>query len=146
MTWPVAPYGVSYEYRSRMSINGWPLVHLCGGVDPETGQLRVAKGIIAIGNVAVGVLAIGGVALGLVTVGGLSIGLAAAVGGAALGCGLSVGGLAVGSIAIGGAAIGFVYAVGGAAFAPAAIGAKRCDQSALDFARQWMPQLPPRCR
>ena len=41
-----------------------------------------------------------------------------AIGGAALGFGVSVGGFAVGSIAIGGAAIGVSYAVGGVALAP----------------------------
>ena len=48
-----------------------------------------------------------------------------AVGGAAMGLGLSIGGFAVGSIAIGGAAIGFVYAIGGVAIAPAAFDAAR---------------------
>ena len=91
-------------------------IHICVGIDPVTMRPRVAKGIVAIGNLAVGVVAIAGLACGLVTVGGLSAGLLVALGGAAVGLGLSVGGLAVGSIAIGGAAIGFVYAVGGAAY------------------------------
>ena len=58
---------------------------------------RVARGIIAIGNIAVGVVAIAGLSCGLVTLGGASIGLLFAVGGAAFGFGISVGGLAVGS-------------------------------------------------
>ena len=111
-------YRVGYEYKSSATIGGWPLIHVAAGVDPVTLRPRIAKGIVAIGDVAVGVLAIGGLACGLFTVGGASIGLMVAVGGAALGLGVSVGGFAVGSIAIGGAAVGFLHAVGGAAFGP----------------------------
>lgn len=139
---------LGFEYRSGASLGSWPLIHICVGVDPVTMRPRVAKGIVAIGNLAVGVVAIAGLACGLVSVGGLSAGLLFALGGAAVGLGLSVGGLAVGSIAIGGAAIGFVYAIGGAAFAPAIIDGRRCDQVVLDFVRQWGGSgvLPPYCR
>jgi len=136
------------EYRSRTSLGGWPLIHICVGVDPATMRPRVAKGIVAIGNVAVGGVAIAGLACGLVTVGGASFGLLFALGGAAVGLGMSVGGLAVGSIALGGAAIGFVYAIGGAAFGPAIIDGRRCDPAVADFVRQWLGSrlLPPNCR
>lgn len=139
-------YGYGYEYKSSTTIGGWPLVHVCAGVDPVTMRLRVAKGVVAIGNIAVGGLAIGGVACGLLTVGGASIGLMMAIGGAALGLGVSVGGFAVGSIAIGGAAVGFIYAIGGGAFGPAVIDGMRCDDAARDFARRWLNLLPPSCR
>jgi hypothetical protein len=138
---------MGYEYRSAITIGGWPLVHVCAGVDPTTMRPRVAKGIIAIGNIAVGVLAIAGVACGLVTIGGLSIGLLVALGGAALGLGLSVGGLAIGSVAVGGAAIGFVHAIGGGAFGPSVIDGRRCDPATVEFVRRWLGSvtLPPRC-
>jgi hypothetical protein len=139
-------YGYGYEYKSATTIGGWPLVHVCAGIDPVTMRLRVAKGVVAIGNISVGFLAIGGLACGLVTLGGASLGLLAAVGGAALGLGVSVGGFAVGSIAIGGAAVGFVYAIGGGAFGPAVIDGMRCDDAARDFARRWFNMLPPSCR
>jgi hypothetical protein len=139
---------LGYEYRSEASIGGWPLIHICTGVDPATMRPRVAKGVIAIGNMAVGGVAIAGLACGLISIGGLSLGLLFALGGAAIGVGLSIGGLAIGSIAFGGAAIGFVYAVGGAAFAPAIIDGRRCDPAALEFVRQWLRSeyLPPSCR
>jgi hypothetical protein len=139
---------LGFEFRSRASIAGWPLIHICAGVDPATMRPKVAKGIIAIGNIAVGAVAIAGLACGLVTVGGLSLGLLFALGGAAMGLGLSVGGLAVGSIALGGVAIGFTYAIGGAAFAPAIIDGRRCDPAVLEFVRQWIGSgaLPPPCR
>ena len=139
-------YGYGYEYKSSMSIGAWPLIHVCAGVDPATLRPRVAKGVIAIGNIAVGALAIGGVACGLFTLGGASIGLLLAVGGAALGLGLSVGGFAVGSIAIGGAAVGFAYAIGGAAFGPAVIDGRHCDEAARDFFRRWLDTVPRTCR
>jgi hypothetical protein len=139
-------YGYGYEYKSSTTIAGWPLVHVCAGIDPVTMRPRVAKGVVAIGNIAIGGLAIGGLAGGLFTVGGASLGLLLAVGGGALGLGISVGGLAVGSVAIGGAAVGFIYAIGGGAFGPAVIDGLRCDEAARDFARRWISTLPPSCR
>lgn len=139
---------LGFEYRSTATFAGWPLIHICAGVDPITMRPKVAKGVIAIGNIAVGGVAIAGLACGLVSLGGLSIGLACAVGGAALGLGISAGGLAVGSVAIGGAAIGFVHAIGGGAFGPSIIDGQRCDPAAADFVRQWFGSalLPPHCR
>ena len=141
-------YGAGFDYKSSITIGGWPLVHVCAGVDPDTMRPRIAKGVIAIGNISIGLVAIGGLACGLITVGGASLGLLLAVGGAALGAGLSIGGLAVGSIAIGGAAVGFQYAVGGVAVAPAALDSMRCDGALLDAARRWIgPIRPPvNCR
>jgi hypothetical protein len=119
-------YGWSgYEYKSSTTIGGWPIVHVCAGIDPVTMRPRIAKGVVAIGNIAVGMVAVGGLACGLFAVGGASIGLLLAVGGAAVGLGVSVGGFAVGSIAIGGVAVGFVYAIGGGAFGPALAAANR---------------------
>jgi hypothetical protein len=139
---------LGYEYRSRLSVGSWPLVHVCTGVDPATMRPRVAKGVIAIGNVAVGGVAIAGFACGLVTIGGASLGLLFALGGAAMGLGLSVGGVAVGSVAVGGAAIGFLYAIGGAAFAPAIVDGRHCDPAVVDFVRRWFGTraLPPFCQ
>lgn len=137
-----------YEYRSSASVGGLPLIHICMAVDPVTMQPRVAKGVIAIGNIAIGGIAIAGLSCGLITIGGVSCGALAALGGLALGLGFSVGGLAIGSVAIGGAAIGFQYALGGSAFGNAIIDARRCDQAALEFFRQWLGpiRLPPTCR
>jgi hypothetical protein len=106
-------YGYGYDYKSRLTIAGWPLLHISGGVDPVTLRPRIARGVIAIGDVAVGVLAVGGVACGLISIGGCSLGALAAVGGVALGLGLSVGGVAIGVVAIGGVAVGVLSAVGG---------------------------------
>lgn len=139
---------LGFEYRSSVTLFGWPLVHICLGMDPSTMRPRVARGVVAVGNVAIGGVAIAGLACGVVTIGGASVGLLFALGGLAVGLGLSVGGLAIGSIAVGGAAIGFVYAIGGGAFAPAVIDGQRCDPAALEFVRRWIGSgsLPPTCR
>jgi hypothetical protein len=139
---------LGFEYRSRASIGGWPLVHVSLGVDPVTMRPRVARGVVAIGNVAIGGVAIAGVACGLITIGAASIGLLFALGGVAVGVGLSIGGLAVGSVAMGGAAIGFSYAIGGAAFGPSVIDGRRCDPTALDFLKRWLGSgvSVPSCR
>jgi hypothetical protein len=139
---------LGFEYRSEAGVGGWPLIHICMGIDPITMRPRVARGVIAIGNVAIGVIAIGGLACGLMTIGGASFGLLGAFGGAAIGLGLSIGGFAIGSVAIGGAAIGFLYAVGGGAYGPAIIDGRRCDPAAVEFVRHWVDSalIPPNCR
>jgi hypothetical protein len=139
-------YGLPFEYKSSLSIGGWPLIHIAGGVDPKTMQLRAAKGIIAIGNIAIGGLAIGGVALGLISVGGVSLGLLLAIGGVALGAGCSIGGVAVGAVAIGGFAVGYIFSMGGLAFGPAGIDAVHCAPAARDIAAQWLNGIPRICR
>jgi len=139
---------MGFDYRSSIAIGGWPLIHISAGIDPVTLRPRVAKGIIAIGNIGVGVIAIAGVAVGLFTLGGMSLGLLLAIGGMAVGAGLSLGGLAVGSIAIGGLAIGFFHAIGGAAFGPSVISGRHCDRATFEFIRQWLGSVtvPPNCR
>jgi hypothetical protein len=110
-----------YEYRSQQEVFGWPLVHIAGGVNPETGLPRVARGVIAIGNFAIGLVAIGGFAVGGLTFAGIGLGLLT-LGGIAIG-GVAAGGVALGLVfAVGGVAISAAWAVGGVALAPHAIG------------------------
>lgn len=104
-----------YEYKSKKTILGLPLVHIAQGLTPE-GRFRVAKGFIAIGNAAVGVVAVGGAALGVITFAGAGIGIVCFAG-LALGILCGIGGVAVGYIAVGGLAIG-IYSVGGLCFGP----------------------------
>lgn len=111
------------EYVSKHKLFGLPLVHIVLGpaLDPTTGKLRIAKGIIAIGGIAVGWLAIGGIAIGIISLGGIALGLLAVFGGLAGALGFAAGGLAIGTVAVGGCAIGY-YAVGGCAFGVHALG------------------------
>jgi len=129
-----------YEYRSAARIAGWPLVHIAQGLDPETGRLRVARGIIAIGNIAFGAFAVGGVAAGVISLGGISLGLFA-LGGVALG-GVAAGGLAVAIfLALGGAAISLEYAIGGLALAPHTIGPGGIDPELREMLEKWLSFL-----
>lgn len=119
-----------WEYKSKINILGLSLLHIASGIDPTTRMPRVARGIIAIGNVAIGLFALGGVALGGVTLGGLSIGTLA-IGGAAVG-GIALGGFAIGYVAVGGAAVGY-YSMGGMALGKHAFGPLKQDPEAARF-------------
>ena len=105
--------GLSFEYRSRWTLFGWPLLHIrLGG---ETCRRMPAKGWIAFGNVAYGILfAFGGVAVGAVSIGGIAAG-GVAIGGCALGL-LTCGGIAFGFFAVGAVALGYMVC-GGAGIA-----------------------------
>ena len=124
-----------YEYKSKCTLFGLPLVHIHLG----RGLYR-AKGIVAIGTIAAGLVSLGGISCGLLSLGALSLG-GIALGAAALGLTawggiaaglLAVGGIALGALAVGGVAWGLFsvggvagaakIAVGAAAFAPLAIG------------------------
>ena len=135
----------AYEYRSQTELFGLPLVHIVYGmgINPLTGRLRVAKGIIAIGNIAVGGVAIGGVSLGILSLGGMALGVAA-FGGLALGLLLALGGMAVGYVAIGGGAVGY-YALGGGAWGAHPLGGNVQDPEALEFFKRllgpWVEKL-----
>ena len=100
-----------YEYKSKMTFLGLPLVHINTG---GRYQNKIAKGVIAIGDIALGVVSIGGISAGLISMGGISVGLVA-LGGVAIG-GIAIGGIAIGAVAIGGIAIGFIKAIGGLPF------------------------------
>lgn len=125
-----------YEYRSEASLFGLPLVHITCGYDPSTGRPRIAKGIIAIGNVAVGGFAVGGLSFGVVSLGGLSLGLVA-VGGLAIGLLLALGGMAIGLIAVGGGAFGY-YALGGGAWGLHPLGGNAQDPQATEFFKRFL--------
>jgi hypothetical protein len=99
-----------YEYKSDRTLFNLPLVHIAYGPGPM-GRPRVAKGIIAIGNVAFGFIALGGIGVGFITLAGIGLGLVC-LAGMAFGILLGAGGVATGYIAVGGLAIG-VYAIGG---------------------------------
>ncbi len=133
----VGPAGFyrGYEWKSRATLLGLPLVHVAGGWD-EQGRRRVAKGIVAIGDIAMGALAVGGVALGGLTIGGASVGLVS-LGGAAVGILLGAGGFAVGYVALGGLAIGY-YALGGLAIGAHALGGNVQDPQAIEFFQRYL--------
>ena len=115
---------LGFEYKSKRTFMGLPLLHWVTRMDPITGKPKAARGvfafggkatgIFAFGGSATGVFACGGIARGVFAVGGVSMGLFT-YGGFALALLMSTGGISVGPIAVGGIAAG-VYAFGGASF------------------------------
>ena len=114
----------SYEYRSRATLLGLPLVHVrmecmrAGKTAPARGWIAIgnyAQGVIAVGGGTVGLVSIGGMAVGPIAIGGIGIG-GAVVAGMAIG-GAALGGMALGYIALGGTCIGWLAARGGLSIA-----------------------------
>ena len=105
-------YTRPFEYRSRRTLLGLPLVHIRMECEQD-GKVLPAKGWIAIGNVAYGgVFACAGFAVAPISLGGVAVGIVA-LGGAAVGL-FSFAGVAVGLWALGGAAVGYAAYGGGA--------------------------------
>jgi len=138
-------YAMGVDYKSTQTILGVPLLHVATGRDPVTGKRRVARGIIAVGEVAIGVLAFGGISMGLFAFGGLALGglaIAGLAGGVTTIGGMSIavlfayGGVSIGYVAYGGLAIGY-YAMGGAAFGAHALGGNHYDAVARHFFKGW---------
>ncbi len=137
------------DYRSKTTLFGLPWLHVTSGVDPQTGKVRVAKGIIAIGPIAkgffamggraYGAFAFGGVAIGGLTFGGLGLGLFSFAG-LAVGLIAALGGLVGAPIAVGGMAVGY-QAFGGSAYGVHAYGPNVRDAAAQAFFEPWARSL-----
>lgn len=125
---------VRFEYKSKKTFLGMPLVHICAGYkEPAMGVFAVglrAKGIISIGLLSVGLfsfglISIGAFAFGLLALGVLSFGTIAAgviaFGAVAIGI-VSIGGCSIGLFACGGYANGSYVAIGDTAIGKIAIG------------------------
>src|SRR5436190_10035799 len=112
-----------FEYRSRASLLGLPLVHirLRGGLARGPVKAWIAAGdsaiggLFAFGGLALAPISFGGFAAGLLTFGGCGIGILS-LGGFSLGV-WALGGFALGWQAIGGCAVGWSAAQGGVAVA-----------------------------
>jgi len=84
-------FSFGYEWKTRRSLFGIPLVHVALGWDKKSGKPLIAKGIIAVGQFAVGVIAVGQFAVGGV---------------------FCLAQFAVGAIAIAQFALGFLFGLG----------------------------------
>jgi tRNA A-37 threonylcarbamoyl transferase component Bud32 len=101
---------LGFEYKSKRTWLGLPLVHIVTRMDPVSGKCRTARGVFAFGAKADGLLAFGGRARGIVACGGLAIGV------------IPVGGISIGLLPFGGIALGLLLATGGVSLAPLAVG------------------------
>ena len=106
-----------YEYKSKTTLFGVPLIHVKSS---RYGKPVVARGIIAIGTISVGFISIGAIPVGIISIGGAALGVLS-FGGLALGLLLAAGGVAVGAFALGGLAVG-LGAIGGIALGEITIG------------------------
>ncbi|HKW30414.1 MAG TPA: serine/threonine-protein kinase [Verrucomicrobiae bacterium] len=107
---PEVSWKLSYEYRTKTTLFGWPLLHVAVGVNPATGRKRSARAIIAVGTAPRGIIAFGDVAVGVIACGIFGYGV------------VSFSVIAVGMFACGSVAVGLVFAMGGMAIAPVAMG------------------------
>ena len=114
-TWYVRQKKPHYEYKSRKTIKGLPLVHVNFGL----GIYR-AKGIFAFGNIATGIFALGFISAGIIDIGLLAVGLFA-FGTIAAGL-VSMGTVAVGCVAMGAFSIG-IFCMGALNFGQFCFGA-----------------------
>jgi hypothetical protein len=107
--------GTGYEWKSKQTLWGWPLVHVAVGRDSK-GELRVARGIIAIGQFGIGgitiaqfgcaaVLGIGQFMIAPIALGQFALGLFAA-GQFGIGLLFGAGQFATGAVAYGMATFG----------------------------------------
>ncbi|MEO8351386.1 MAG: serine/threonine-protein kinase [Chthoniobacteraceae bacterium] len=112
---------MGFDYKSKQTLFGLPLLHITSGRDPVTGKRRIARGIVAAGDIAQGLIAFGGVAMGGFAFGGLCVGIVTfggvgfallAIGGVAISLLGAYGGVAIGTFAFGGVALGWWVAGG----------------------------------
>jgi len=89
-----------FEWKSRAQYGRYPFVHIAFGVGPD-GKLRIAKGIIAIGQFGIGVITIAQFGAGLLFGFGQMMAAPVVVGQIAIGILFAFGQIAAGYIAIG---------------------------------------------
>ena len=128
-----------FEWKTEAEFLGYPLIHVATGRDVN-GRLRVAKGVIAIGQYAVGAFTIA--QFGVAFVFGLGQFMAGpiVIGQAAIGLLFGLGQIATGYAAIGQLAIG-CYAIGQTGIAQHFYGPGRPDPLALEFFRSWAEKI-----
>jgi hypothetical protein len=127
--------GSGFEWRSARTVMGYPLVHVAIGRDAR-GKLRVAKGIIAIGQFGVGLITVAQFGVGLLFgFGQFMLGLMA-VAQIAVGPLVAVGQCAAGYAAIGQVALGY-YGLGQVGWAKFFWGPKHRHPEAVQFFTSW---------
>jgi hypothetical protein len=131
--------GTGREWKSSTTFWGYPLIHLAYGRNAQ-GKLRVAKGVIAIGQFAIGLITIAQFGIGFVFGFGQFILGLSAFAQAAITPILGIGQLATGYIALGQIALGY-YALGYYALGAYSWGVNHRDLEALTFFARLLPFL-----
>ncbi|MCL2698005.1 MAG: helix-turn-helix domain-containing protein [Oscillospiraceae bacterium] len=126
--------GNYYEYKSKRTWCGLPLVHVNIGIGRKAKGVvaigLISKGIVSVGLLSMGVLSLGLLSLGIIALGVLGIGLAAlssiaigilACGAIAIGV-FTLGALSIGMFSVGALSIASHVAIGDYAYGHIAIG------------------------
>lgn len=121
---------LEYEYKSKRTLLGLPLIHINIG-----NGFKKAKGIVAIGNISYGIVSAGIISLGVLSFGCMSIGIIslAAISIALL---LAIGVISIGTFSMGAISIG-VFSLGAISIGKYSIGAAAIasDIAIGDYAR-----------
>ena len=133
--------GTGYDWKSRTTVCGYPLVHIAYGRDAR-GKLRVARGVIAIGQFAIGLVTIAQFGIGFLFGFGQFFLALTAVAQVAVTPLCGIGQLATGYIAIGQMALGY-YALGQIAYGMHVWSVHRRDPAALAFFARLLPFFRP---
>ena len=131
--------GTGYEWKSQTVVWGYPLVHIAYGRDAR-GKLRIAKGVIAIGQFGIGLITLAQFGIGLLFGFGQCLLALTAVAQVAVTPLIGIGQFATGFIALGQMAIGY-YAMGQVAHAVHAWSVNHRDPIALAFFAKFLPFL-----
>ena len=127
------------DWRSRAGFFGIPVVHVAFGRDAQ-GRLRVAKGIIAVGQFGIGVVTLAQFGVGLLGGAGQLIFGTVAIAQFAVGTLLAIGQFAAGYIAVGQFVLGY-FALGQAGWASALWSLTHHDPDAGAFFQRWVQWL-----
>jgi len=131
--------GTGREWKSSITICGYPLLHIAYGRNAQ-GKLRVAKGVIAIGQFAIGIIAIAQFGVGFLFGFGEFILALSAFAQVAITPTIGIGQLATGYIALGQIALGY-YALGYYALGIYSWGVNHRDLEALTLFARFLPFL-----
>jgi len=123
--------GTGIDYRSSIELFGYPLIHIATGKDRE-GHLRVAKGIIAIGQFGIGLITFAQFGVGILFGFGQFIIGITAIAQVAITLLFGIGQVATGYIAIGQIVVGY-YGLAQAGLAKYIWTAKYKDIDAVQF-------------
>lgn len=131
--------GTGFEWKSKITIYGYPLIHIAVGKDAN-GKLRVAKGIIAIGQFGIGLITIAQFGVGILFGLGQFIFGLTTIAQFAIGILFGLGQFATGYIAIGQIAFGW-YVLCQFGFAKYIWSPKIKDPQAIEFFRQLLEKI-----
>jgi len=131
--------GRGFEWKSKQTFYGFPLVHIAFGRDAQN-RIRVAKGVIAIGQFGIGLITIAQFGVGILFgFGQFILGLTGLAQFAITGL-FGVGQFALGYIAIGQFALGY-YALAQVGFAKYIWSGSMKDLEALEFFRHMLQSV-----